>query len=112
MVQHDQLACISMFKFHPISSKRLGFRYWLTQALTESHHQPSAALLFARLRGALEISTQAKKLDFKMPRARAEHSPRNSEGLPSPSDVPFHEWQTRARDYKSSELEEVALVGS
>ena len=47
-----------------------------------------------------------------MPRARAEHSPRNSEGLPNPSDVPFNEWQTRASDYKSSELEEVALVGS
>ena len=36
----------------------------------------------------------------------------NSEAVSSPSGVPFNEWQTRARDYKSSELDEVALVGS
>ena len=32
--------------------------------------------------------------------------------LGGPSAVSFNEWQTRARDYKSSELEEVALVRS
>jgi len=95
--------------FQMFHCRILGFRKWFQNPIIS----PRRCSLEVWIRISVSWAPEWQNTwfqDISVSRARAEHITCNSEGLPSPSGVPFNEWQTRARDYKSSESDAVTFT--